>query len=131
MIGNLIGRKILTPNTTAKLISIQQEDEWRIQRGDPQHVPNEEVRLEDPAPPPELEEDEESKAAKQEELRKKEARSRKMLATSATTPEWLKEKFPVPNDVICSHVLHKTGTLPHFQMRFQNGQSFDGKSLGQ
>ena len=68
--------------------------------------------------------------AKKEEDKRKGARSRKMLASSATTPQWLREKFETPPDVIVSHVVHKTGTLPHFQMRFQGGDTYEGKFPG-
>ena len=57
-------------------------------------------------------------------------RSRKMLSSSATTPDWLKRLFPMPADeIILSHIIHKTSVLPHFQVRMVAGDVFDGKCL--
>ena len=63
------------------------------------------------------------------ESKSRENRSRKLLATSGITPDWLKERFPVPFDVTVSHVVHRSTILPHFQMRFHNNESCDGKHL--
>ena len=57
-------------------------------------------------------------------------RSRRMLSSSATTPDWLKILFPMPaEEIILSHIIHKTSMLPHFQVRMVAGDVFDGKYL--
>ena len=60
----------------------------------------------------------------------KAARSRKLLSCTSATPEWLLSKFSLPMDqIVFSHVQHKTGVLPHFQVRMLAGDSFENKRL--
>ena len=80
-------------------------------------------------PVPEAAEEHAAEAAAKPEIQ---ARSRQLLSSTATVPPWLQAEFPLGNDVILAHVLHKTTTnLPHFQARFNNGAKFDGKTPAQ
>ena len=70
-----------------------------------------------------------ARSTNEEDAIKRENRSRKLLASTGVTPEWLRNRFPVPSDVTVSHVVHRSSTLPHFQMRFHNNEACDGKRL--
>ena len=61
---------------------------------------------------------------------KRKNRCRKMLSATTNTPAWLLETFPMPEDVILTHVQHKGGVLPHFQVRMVGGDSFENKHQG-
>ena len=57
------------------------------------------------------------------------ARSRRLLSSAQTTPQWLLDKFPLGQDTVLIHLQHKDHVLPHFQVRFSNGTKHDGKHL--
>ena len=62
---------------------------------------------------------------------KQNAKSRKMLSSTSTTPQWLLDMFNLPMDqIVFSHVQHRGGILPHFQVRMLQGDSFDNKCPG-
>ena len=62
---------------------------------------------------------------------KQSAKSRKMLSSTSTTPQWLLDMFNLPMDeIVFSHVQHRGGILPHFQVRMLKGDTFDNKCPG-
>ena len=50
-----------------------------------------------------------------------ERESRKSISNAVAIPQFLKDKFPMPSDVVVTHVQHRTKTLPHFQARLPAG----------
>ena len=101
----------------------KKEEEFRVQRGQEE----EQTQQEPEHPPADTSVD---AVPVQTDPAVHEAKSRKMLSSSTTTPDWLKAMFPMPADeIILSHVIHKTSMLPHFQVRMVAGDVFDGKCL--
>ena len=56
--------------------------------------------------------------------------SRRLLAATTSTPDWLLSMFPLGNDITLVHVQHRNSQLPHFQARFTDGSKHAGKRLG-
>ena len=100
-------------------------EDWPMRRSNAAKPQNETVDAAEASA--DLPKSDETKAKEDTDNKIRENRSRKMLASSGTTPDWIKERFPVPFDVTVSHVIHNSTTLPHFQMRFHNNESCDGK----
>ena len=71
----------------------------------------------------------ENPAAEEAANAKKAIRSRKMISSTANTPEWLRDMFEIPSNALCVHVQHKDNCLPHFQARFNDNFCHDGKNL--
>ena len=55
--------------------------------------------------------------------------SRRFLSKSQAVPGWLLEKYPAPEWALIHHTVHKDSTLPLFQARLQNNETFEGKHL--
>ena len=55
--------------------------------------------------------------------------SRRLLSTSTSIPEEIKQKYTMRSDIVISHVVHKNNTLPHIQARLPAGEKFEGKQL--
>ena len=106
-----------------------QAEEWKVQQGVAEKDEKDEKDSKDEKPETGMEETQQQGSNEEKERQK--AKSRRLLSTSATVPDWLKELFPLPtNEVILSHVQHRSSTLPHFQIRLASGQTHDGKSPG-
>ena len=56
--------------------------------------------------------------------------SRKSISNAVAIPQFLKDRFPMPSDIVIVHVQHRTRTLPHFQAKLPMGQLFENKQLG-
>ena len=65
----------------------------------------------------------------EDDAAKKQLRSRKMISSTAATPEWLRNMFQLPPDAVCVHVQHKDNCLPHFQARLGDRCVHQGKTL--
>ena len=55
--------------------------------------------------------------------------SRRLLSETTTIPQYLKDRYPMPSEVQPLHVVHKTTTLPHYQVKLTGGQLYEGKLL--
>ena len=55
--------------------------------------------------------------------------SRRLVSTAEGIPSYLHEKYSMPSTIKVVHVVHKTNTLPHFQVKLANGTIFEGKKL--
>ena len=73
---------------------------------------------------------------KQEEQKRKDERdadkarqSRRFMSASVEIPAFLREAYPIDDDITIVHVTHKTHVLPHFQCRLPHGQQHEGKLL--
>ena len=55
--------------------------------------------------------------------------SRAALSKARSVPEWLLLRFPLPDEVMVHHTVHKDSTLPLFQGRLGGGEVFESKTL--
>ena len=123
-VGGFLPPALLAPDAISKLL-MSQDEEWHVQRVvEPQEQEETQAIVEPPgAVVPECEPDTQNAKDVQ-------ARSRKLISSATTTPEWLLKLFPLGEDVTMVHIQHKSNVLPHFQARFVNGTKHAGKLLG-
>ena len=86
------------------------------------------AHVEEPEPMPGLEAKDEEMV--DEEKKEEERRESKRLLWKATVvPEWLLERYTIPDLCSITHTLHKDKSLPHFQGRLPSGRQYNGKTL--
>ena len=105
-----------------------QDNDWKVQRQKPANEHGDAAHAEDDAKkaPEEHAMVEKTEAQTQQA----QSQSKKLLASTASTPAWLRELFPMGSDVILMHIEHRNQNLPHFQARFSNNLKHAGKRLG-
>ena len=65
-----------------------------------------------------------TKEKKKEEIQRE---SRKHLSRTNAIPQWLLEKYAPPEWAHIHHTVHKDSTLPLFQAKLLNNETFAGK----
>ncbi|CAE7273237.1 unnamed protein product [Symbiodinium sp. CCMP2592] len=53
--------------------------------------------------------------------------SRRLLSTCKAVPDFLTAKFKMRDDVVITHVEHRSTVLPHFQVRLPGDEKYEGK----
>ncbi|CAE7840654.1 unnamed protein product [Symbiodinium sp. CCMP2592] len=56
--------------------------------------------------------------------------SRRLLSTCKAVPDFLTAKFKMRDDVVITHVEHRSTVLPHFQVRLPGDEKYEGKRHG-
>lgn len=53
-----------------------------------------------------------------------------MLSSCKAVPDFLTAKFKMRDDVVITHVEHRSTVLPHFQVRLPGDEKYEGKRHG-
>ena len=72
----------------------------------------------------------EEPAAEAPEADERKRASRRLLSSCQAVPGFLTEKFKMRDDVVVSHVEHRSNVLPHFQVRLPGDEKYEGKPRG-
>ncbi|CAE7186234.1 unnamed protein product, partial [Symbiodinium necroappetens] len=68
----------------------------------------------------------EEPAAEAPEADERKRASRRLLSSCQAVPGFLTEKFKMRDDVVVSHVEHRSNVLPHFQVRLPGDEKYEG-----
>ncbi|OLQ01518.1 Acyl-CoA-binding protein [Symbiodinium microadriaticum] len=69
----------------------------------------------------------EEPAAEAPEADERKRASRRLLSSCQAVPGFLTEKFKMRDDVVVSHVEHRSNVLPRFQVRLPGDEKYEGK----